>query len=239
LLGVLVLLREREKRPFKSSAVSLPRLIFGARGNAAGNKRKPRAVDCRLGCGKLSQHVGAIAALLEHANNASELTLSALEPALNRLKLCLWNIHEILPRVVAIEASLAYPRGYSERNAMKLFKTLAAALIALFAVTGLSGCTAAEALDMGKYSAVIDVRTVEEWNQGHLEGAVRMGIADADFRAQLETLDLGADYFIYCRSGNRAGQAIDIMRQMGFSGDLINGGSVANAAGLTGLAVNR
>jgi phage shock protein E len=122
---------------------------------------------------------------------------------------------------------------------MKFFKTLAAAIIALFAVTGLAGCTEAEPLDMGKYSAVIDVRTVQEWNEGHLEGAVRMGIADADFRAQLETLDPGADYFIYCRSGNRAGQAIDIMRQMGFTGELINGGSVANAAGMTGLPVIR
>lgn len=121
---------------------------------------------------------------------------------------------------------------------MKLLKTLAAALIALFAVTGLAGCTEAEPVE-SKYAAVIDVRTVEEWNEGHLEGAVRIGIADADFTAQLSNLDPAADYFIYCRSGNRAGQAIDIMRGMGFTGELVNGGSVANAAGMTGLPVIR
>jgi rhodanese-related sulfurtransferase len=64
-----------------------------------------------------------------------------------------------------------------------------------------------------------------------------MGIADADFTAQLATLDPSKDYYIYCRSGNRAGQAIDFMRQNGFTGELVNGGSVANAAGQTGLAV--
>jgi phage shock protein E len=122
---------------------------------------------------------------------------------------------------------------------MKFFKAIAAALVALFAVTGLAGCSTSEPVDVGSYAAVIDVRTVEEWNEGHLEGAVRMGIADADFTAQLATLDPAADYFIYCRSGNRAGQAIDIMRGLGFTGDLVNGGSVSNAAGMTGLPVNR
>lgn len=122
---------------------------------------------------------------------------------------------------------------------MKFFKAIAAAVVALFAVTGLAGCATSEPVDLSKYSAVIDVRTVQEWDGGHLEGAIRVGIADADFTAQLSTLDPAADYFIYCRSGNRAGQAIDIMRGLGFTGELVNGGSVANAAGMTGLPVVR
>ena len=87
------------------------------------------------------------------------------------------------------------------------------------------------------YAMVIDVRTVEEWNEGYLDGAVRMGIADADFQQQLETLDKSADYYIYCRSGNRAGQAIDMMEAMGFTGTLVNGGSVANASNQLGLQI--
>jgi rhodanese-related sulfurtransferase len=122
---------------------------------------------------------------------------------------------------------------------MKFFKAIAAALVALFAVTGLAGCSASEPVDVSSYAAVIDVRTIQEWDEGHLDGAVRMGIADADFTAQLATLDPSADYFIYCRTGNRAGQAIDIMRGLGFTGELVNGGSVSNAAGITGLPVIR
>ncbi len=119
---------------------------------------------------------------------------------------------------------------------MKFGKTLTAMLIGISAVIGVSGCTA-EKLDPASYEAIIDVRTPEEWATGHLDGAVRMGIADADFKDQLSTLDKSADYYIYCRSGNRAGQAIDIMRDMGFTGELVNGGAVANASSQLGIAV--
>lgn len=119
---------------------------------------------------------------------------------------------------------------------MKFVKSLAAALIGISAVIGVTGC-AAEPLNAADYAAIIDVRTPEEWADGHLEGAVRMGIADSDFKSQLATLDPAADYYIYCRSGNRAGQAIDIMRDMGFTGELVNGGAVANASAQLGIAV--
>ena len=120
---------------------------------------------------------------------------------------------------------------------MKFVKFLVAAMIAVFATTTLTGCAEEAKLDPAAYAAIIDVRTVEEWNEGHLDGAVRMGIADADFQAQLATLDPAQDYYIYCRSGNRAGQAIDMMRQLGFTGELINGGPVANASNQLGIAV--
>jgi rhodanese-related sulfurtransferase len=119
---------------------------------------------------------------------------------------------------------------------MKILKFLAAALIAIFAIGSLSAC-APVSEDPAAYASIIDVRTQEEWATGHLEGAVRIGIADADFAQQLDTLDKSADYYIYCRSGNRAGQAIDFMKSAGFSGKLVNGGAVANAATQTGLAV--
>ena len=119
---------------------------------------------------------------------------------------------------------------------MKILKFFAAALIAMFAVGSLAACSP-QSEDPAAYAAVIDVRTPEEWAAGHLESAVRIGIADADFAAQLETLDKSADYYIYCRSGNRAGQAIDYMKSAGFTGKLVNGGSVENAAAQTGLAV--
>jgi rhodanese-related sulfurtransferase len=119
---------------------------------------------------------------------------------------------------------------------MKLLKFVVAALIAVFATTSLTAC-ATESYDPTAYAAIIDVRTPEEWAEGHLAGAVRMGIADADFADQLATLDPAKDYYIYCRSGNRAGQAIDYMRSIGFTGELINGGAVANAAAQLGLEV--
>ena len=119
----------------------------------------------------------------------------------------------------------------------KFLKFLVASMIAVFAVSSLTACAESEPMSASDFAAVIDVRTVEEWNSGHLDGAVLMGIADADFQQQLATLDPSADYYIYCRSGNRAGQAIQIMEQMGFTGNLVNGGAVANASNQLGLPI--
>jgi rhodanese-related sulfurtransferase len=108
-------------------------------------------------------------------------------------------------------------------------KFVVAALIAVFALTSLTACST-EKLDATSYAEIIDVRTLEEWNSGHLEGAIRIGIADENFADELSMLDPASDYYVYCRSGNRAGQAIDFMRDAGFTGQLINGGSVGNAS---------
>jgi phage shock protein E len=118
----------------------------------------------------------------------------------------------------------------------KFLKFVVASLVAIFAVSSLTAC-APEPMNASDYAAVIDVRTVEEWNSGYLQGAVLIEIADADFRQELAALDPAADYYIYCRSGNRAGQAINIMKEMGFTGELVNGGSVANASGQLGIQI--
>jgi phage shock protein E len=119
----------------------------------------------------------------------------------------------------------------------KVFKFLAATFVAAFAVTGLAGCAAEEPMDMTQYAAVIDVRTPEEVSQGYLDGSLLFDIQNPTFMDMLATLDPAADYYIYCRSGNRAGQAIQIMQQAGFTGELVNGGSLANAASETGITV--
>jgi phage shock protein E len=119
----------------------------------------------------------------------------------------------------------------------KFFKFLAASFIAAFAVTGLAGCAAEEPKDMSQYAAVIDVRTPDEIAQGYLDGSLLFDIQNPNFMDQIGTLDKAADYYIYCRSGNRASQAIQIMQQAGFTGELVNGGSLAQAASETGIQV--
>lgn len=120
---------------------------------------------------------------------------------------------------------------------LKSFLKLAATTALILSIAGCTPATntTTETVEQGQveaimYDQIIDVRTVEEWNEGRLEGAVRIGIESPDFSAQLEQLDKTGNYFIYCRSGNRAGQAIEIMRELGFTGELVNGGSVAEAS---------
>ncbi|WP_075726172.1 rhodanese-like domain-containing protein [Corynebacterium aquilae] len=76
---------------------------------------------------------------------------------------------------------------------------------------------------------VIDVRTPGEFADGHLEGARNIDFNGANFTSEIETLDRDASYVLYCRSGNRAGQALKKMEDMGFA-DVSNAGSVKQAS---------
>jgi rhodanese-related sulfurtransferase len=121
----------------------------------------------------------------------------------------------------------------------KFFKFLVAAVIAVFAVGSLTACSASEPIEMSTVAAVIDVRTPEEISSGYLEGALKFDFQGPNFASEIATLDKSKDYVIYCRSGNRAGGAINFMKQNGFTGTLTNAGSLDEAASATGLPVVR
>lgn len=75
---------------------------------------------------------------------------------------------------------------------------------------------------------VLDVRTAEEFAEGHLEGAIMIDFYADDFADQLAELDPDASYLMYCRSGNRSGQTRVIMEQLGFTDVAdVDGGIVA------------
>ena len=120
----------------------------------------------------------------------------------------------------------------------KVFKFVAATLIALFAVGSLAACSNPNAIDMKTIAAVIDVRTPAEVATGYLHGSINIDIQGADFETKMNELDKSKNYVVYCHSGNRAGQAITWMQQNGFTGKLYNGGSVADAAAATGLPLH-
>jgi phage shock protein E len=81
---------------------------------------------------------------------------------------------------------------------------------------------------------VLDVRTPEEYAAGHLDGAVLVDFYEADFADQLAALDKDVPYLVYCQSGNRSGQTIPLMQQLGFDSAVdVDGGILAWAgAGL-------
>jgi rhodanese-related sulfurtransferase len=76
---------------------------------------------------------------------------------------------------------------------------------------------------------VLDVRTAEEFKEVHVKDAILIDVLAADFREKVGKLDRTKPYKVYCRSGNRSGRAVDIMKSMGFT-DVENAGSVAQAA---------
>lgn len=70
---------------------------------------------------------------------------------------------------------------------------------------------------------IIDVRTEEEFNEGHVNGASNISVGE------IATAKIGADFEdrieVYCNSGSRAMAAKDILEKRGFTNvDLYNDG---------------
>jgi rhodanese-related sulfurtransferase len=63
---------------------------------------------------------------------------------------------------------------------------------------------------------VLDIRTPEEFNEARLADAVNIDFYAPDFADQLDGLDKGDPYVMYCRSGNRSSEAVETMKDLGF-----------------------
>lgn len=63
---------------------------------------------------------------------------------------------------------------------------------------------------------LVDVRTPEEFEGGHLQYATNINFNSPDFKAQISKLDKHKPVYLYCRSGNRSGKAADTLKTLGF-----------------------
>lgn len=70
----------------------------------------------------------------------------------------------------------------------------------------------------------IDVRTTEEFNAGHIEGAAHIPYEEIAARISEITTDKNATIHLYCRSGNRSGIAQQTLQAMGFKNAINEGG---------------
>jgi phage shock protein E len=70
----------------------------------------------------------------------------------------------------------------------------------------------------------IDVRTTEEFNAGHLEGAIHIPYEEIAARIGEVTTDKDATIHLYCRSGNRSGIAQQTLQSIGFTKAVNEGG---------------
>jgi len=64
---------------------------------------------------------------------------------------------------------------------------------------------------------VLDVRTPGEYDPEHIKNAYLRNFYDTDFAEQIDSLNKNRIYLIYCRSGNRSGQAFNLMQSLGFT----------------------
>jgi phage shock protein E len=64
---------------------------------------------------------------------------------------------------------------------------------------------------------IIDVRTPDEFADGHIQGAVNIPVQQPGFAAEVARLDPKGTYAVYCRSGNRSQPAVAEMKSAGIT----------------------
>jgi phage shock protein E len=101
-------------------------------------------------------------------------------------------------------------------------------VVFLTSVLILTGCTSADDsvdLKVSDFSAKsqevgvvsLDVRTADEFAEGHLIDAININVESGNFEAEIEKLDKNTTYAVYCRSGRRSAIAVDLMKKAGFT----------------------
>ena len=92
---------------------------------------------------------------------------------------------------------------------------------------GVRTVSATEAVKVLESRVVIDVRSPAEVAEGAIAGATVLDFNAGEFEAKIGGYDRNAAYLVYCRSGNRSGQAVAIMKELGFT-DVIDAGAFSD-----------
>ena len=110
-------------------------------------------------------------------------------------------------------------------------------LMALFSLLGLFACKAYEDLSVEAFQKrlteddsvqLLDVRTPQEFAEGHIPGAINIDWkADGFLEAAKAALDPARSILVYCRSGRRSAEAAAAMDGIGFKVYNMKGGIIA------------
>lgn len=102
-----------------------------------------------------------------------------------------------------------------------LLGTMLLCTVSLFSQASNRAIEAWEWVEQG--ALLIDVRTSAEFEQRHIEGAINIPLNE--IAKQMKKIDKSQPIVLYCRSGNRSGQAYELLAQSGYT-LLLNGGGI-------------
>ncbi|GMN10331.1 hypothetical protein MTsPCn9_12540 [Croceitalea sp. MTPC9] len=70
---------------------------------------------------------------------------------------------------------------------------------------------------IGKNVQLVDVRTLEEYESGHIDNAVNYNIINRDtFLIQIQKLNKNQPVYLYCKMGGRSNRAAKLLKEQGF-----------------------
>lgn len=117
---------------------------------------------------------------------------------------------------------------------MKKFLT---AILALFGIgMGAAAQNLYENVDVNRFEQIVksdsiqlvDVRTADEYAEGHIPGSININVMDTSFlKKALGKLDKSRSCAVYCRSGKRSAMAASLLAQEGFKVTNLSGGIIA------------
>ena len=108
---------------------------------------------------------------------------------------------------------------------MKRNSYLLLVLMMMLAMASCEGQSGAKKLSVNEFEKkltetpgkiILDVRTPNEYNSGHLPDAMLINVNDKDFKSKIEQLDKSKPVFVYCKAGYRSSNASAILLQSGF-----------------------
>lgn len=110
-----------------------------------------------------------------------------------------------------------------------IFLTLLAMVTAMVGCGSAQNFVSVDADDFAKAIAekgvqLVDSRTAEEYQAGHIPGAINVDVNSADFDKKISTLKKNSVVAVYCRSGRRSKIAAKRISQQGFKVVELDGG---------------
>jgi rhodanese-related sulfurtransferase len=102
------------------------------------------------------------------------------------------------------------------KTLLALLLLLPSLMLAADPVQHVKADEAAKILADGK-TAIVDVRTPDEFKDGHLKGAKNIDIMSKDFEAQLGKLDKTQPTLVHCQAGGRSTRALKVFEKLGFT----------------------
>lgn len=83
--------------------------------------------------------------------------------------------------------------------------------------TKISSEDAKKIIDDDKSIVILDVRTEDEYNSGHIENSILLPVDDLTDKAERVLKDKNQKILIYCRTGNRSNIALKKLNEMGYT----------------------
>lgn len=106
---------------------------------------------------------------------------------------------------------------------MKKFSNMKCIFILMIGLSSCGGGKSGKNMPIEDYQSqsgniLVDIRTPEEYSEGHLKGAVNINFFDENFATNFENqFDKNDTIYIYCKSGGRSTKAVQLLEGMGFN----------------------